>query len=332
MNLGQYGNRPAGPRPQSFQPGGYLTPVSGTPVITADATAISTVFYTPDQHNALPIFCVGAAEARSFEETALPLTGLLANNIYDLLAYNDGGKARFCWSPAWQVATAGAGARGTGLGTPELTRRDGLLVNANPILVSMAGQGRAIAAGAGTYLGSVSIGSVAGQVNCHRSYGQSRRWDIWNAYNQKPITVKVGDATSSWTYGTNVFRPSRNITANSFVSFCGLPASVKSAFNQNADAGFGGGTTDARMVSRIGIGLNNTTSPSGFSGKAGFNLGSGSLIAPTVRMDLRAQINTSPMLGTNMFTALESVLELANVSANFYGAESEMLLTGTWLG
>jgi putative ABC transport system permease protein len=30
-----------------------------------------------------------------------------------------------------------------------------------------------------------------GQVTCHRSFGQSRKWGLWNAYNRRPLYLKA---------------------------------------------------------------------------------------------------------------------------------------------
>ncbi len=331
MNFGQFGNRPGLIRPPSFTPGGYLTPVSGQPAITADATAVSTVFYTPDQHNALPVMRAGVFDAKAFDEAALPLTGLAANNIYDLLAYADGRSVRFGWSPAWQTATAGAGARGSGLGTPELMRRDGLFVNANPILVSMAGQSRSIAVGAGTYLGSVSIGSVAGQVNCHRSYGQSRRWDVFNPYNRRPVILRVGDSTASWTYGSGTLRPSQGNTANSCAPFCGLETSLTATFNQNV-SGIGGSTTTEQATCMIGIGVNSTSAASGLTGVEGLYFVSGGLFQEFPRMNPHAEVVLTSAIGSNVLTALEAAIEVASVTVTFSGTAAGMQLMASWLG
>lgn len=329
MNLGQFGNRPSLIRPPSFRPGGYLTPVSGQPVIAADATAVSTLFYTPDQHNALPIIRAGVFEACAFSEAALSLSGLAANNIYDLLAYADGRSVRFGWSPAWQSATAGAGARGSGLGTPELMRCDGLLVNANPILVSMNGASRAVPAGLGTYLASVSIGTVAGQVNCHRSYGQSRRWDVWNAYNAVPIILQCGDPTTSWVYNAGI-RPSHGDSTNMVTAFCGLPKEpVAVEFIQSIYAATPNQTI--LVQSRIGIGVNSVAS---FFGKVGYASalgGDSGSNSPGNGSDAVAKCISPPSIGIQNFYCLE--MKISGVQdPTFFGSSTLMMMSARWNG
>jgi len=45
----------------------------------------------------------------------------------------------------------------------------------------------------GIYLGSIYMDTTPGQVSGHRTYGQARKWGIFNAYNRVPVFLQAGD-------------------------------------------------------------------------------------------------------------------------------------------
>lgn len=75
-----------------------------------------------------------------------------------------------------------------------LTRYNGVLVNdASMTARTGASTTVTVAQYEGTFLGTIHIDTAtAGQVTCHTSYGPSRTWGVWNAYNQRPITLEAG--------------------------------------------------------------------------------------------------------------------------------------------
>jgi hypothetical protein len=177
----------------------------------------------------------------------------------------------------------------------------------------------------GTYVGSLSIDGTNGQITCHRAYGQSRKWAIWNTYNRAAIIMKAGDSTSNWSYGTNTIRPSNNSSANSLTIFTGLAEELFDlqaiqAINAGANAGNPG---------RCGIGYNSTTAFSGTSFLGvGTTTNTGSIAAA-----LGASVSryiAPPALGINTITMLETPGEA--VAKTFYGQESSMLLTAQYRG
>src|SRR5205807_8668414 len=120
-----------------------------------------------------------------------------------------------------------------------------------------------------TYLGSIFIDSAAGQVTCHVSYGQSRKWGVWNAYNREPISMKAGDGTASWNYNTSTIRAANGNSANSLTIFCGLPeekvfatAIQKAQGSGNFTSNSGSYTAQATNL----IGFNSTTVGTGTQG------------------------------------------------------------------
>lgn len=218
---------------------------------------------------------------------------------------------------AYTSNTGHFASRGAGAGTSELTRGDGFAVNAQQITGRNGGNTYTIEAGRGTYVGSFVIDGTNGQVTCHRSYGQSRKWSLWNAYNQKLITLRAGDSTASWTYATSAWRQARNQTANSLIAFLGgvgqLDASYADAYENTA----GGGANEGR----VGVGWQSTSSPAGRYAK--------SFVNGTVQYgsDLIAQFGAVAMGAVTV-----AALEYGALNDSFKGTEAQMLLGATWLG
>jgi hypothetical protein len=307
-------------------PQGYLTPVSGTPIILSDATSVTQIYYTPYVGNQIPVYNGSSFVPSTFAELSLALVSQhQASNIYDVFVFNNNGVLTLVTGPAWSTATAGAGARGTGAGTTQLSRLNGLWVNT----VSMTGRNGsttyAVPANQGTYTGSIFIDSVAGQVTCHRSYGQSRKWGIWNAFNRQPTFLKAGDGTASWSYTTNAYRPANNNAANSLTIFSGLAEDI---YDLQLDSYFGGAANTLQTVQgAVGIGVNSTTAISGTAGQfSGTNsTGSGQIV---FNFKAIADHKLPPLLGINTITMLENGLG-AN-ACSFNGTEASIKLTANW--
>lgn len=169
-------------------PQGYLTPTSGTPIITSDVISNTSLVYTPYLGNLVPIYSGTSFVPTVFSELTLTLTSSqAASTLYDVFIFNNSGALTLVTGPAWSNSTAGSCSRGTGAGTTQISKLSGIWVNT----VSMTGRNSSntytIPANQATYLGSIFIDGTAGQITLHRSYGQSRKWAIWNAYNRVPI-------------------------------------------------------------------------------------------------------------------------------------------------
>lgn len=306
---------------QLSKPQGYLTLTSGTPVITGDVTAATSIFYTPDEGDRAPISTDGATfKMRQFSELTLALvSNHLASTIYDVFLFDNSGAITIGTGPAWNNSGAGTGARGTGAGTTELQRVHGLLTNKNSMTIRNGSTTYTVAANQGMYVGSILIDSSAGQISCHRSYGQSRTWSVWNRYNRKQVILKVGDNTASWTYNSSTIRVSNNNSANNLTWFTGLPEEIGTFdFIQRINNPEG----TAGATATIGIGYNSTTAFSGTQANTGLNTSTNTFL-----INFPARYIAPPALGINTITALEA----GNTNTvTFAGAEAAMLLTGQW--
>ncbi len=304
-------------------PQGYLTPTSGTPVITSDVTAGTSVYYTPFIGNLVPIYDGTQFNVLQFAELTLTLnSNHVANGIYDCFIISDGGTVRIVTGPVWNTVTAGAGARGTGAGTTELVRTNGLYTNAYTMTARNGATTYPVNAHAGTYVGSILIDGSAGQISCKRSFGQSRIWGIWNSYNRKTVTILAGDATASWSYTTATIRASNGSSANSITTLSGLAEEYMSiTFAQKIRAS----TNATTQGLDIGIGFNSTTVMSGRVGSVVLNNG----VATNIILDSvpTAFYSPVPHIGSNVFTALELATS-AGATAN--GTQPNMLLQANY--
>lgn len=299
-------------------PQGYLTLTSGTPVIPSDVTGATSLFYTPYVGTLIPIYNGASFVPTTFSELTMTLTSSQAlNTIYDLFVFSNSGVPTLVSGPAWSTSTAGSGARGTGASTTQLTRLNGIWVNAVQISGRNGSTTYTIPASLATYVGSMNIDGTAGQLSCYRSWGQSRKWGLWNTYNRAPIYLAIGDSTASWTYASGTIRESNGSTVNIGTSFCGLAECVVAAdFRQVTQNASASGLTDG-----IGIGYNSTTASSGVFG---FGSHAGSVVA-----SVSSQYAAPPSLGINNFVCLEAS---GSNTTTFFGTQTNMQMLISYYG
>jgi hypothetical protein len=296
-------------------PQGYLTPTTGTPVIAATVTAGTAVYYTPFVGNLCPIFNGTSMIVTEFAELTLTLVAShVASAIYDVFVINDGGTVRLVSGPAWNTATAGAGARGSGAGTTELVRVAGIWTNANSMTARYGASTVSVDANKATYVGSIHMDGSNGQLTCHVDWGQSRKFGIWNAYNRQTRILKAGDSTATWTWGTNTIQSSNATAANSLTIFSGL---AEEFYDLTFDQWV---SNPAAGLVDVGIGYNSVSAFSGLRGA-----GSG-----TVALKLTARHIALPSIGINTISALERAT--SGSSSTFNGGEDEMVLSAKWRG
>lgn len=286
---------PAVPLPQ-----GYASLASGTPRITSDLSAQGTIYYAFDKGCHVPIKYDGALYAvRLLSEPTLVLdsTGHTSGSIYDIGFILSNGAPVFCTSPAWDTLTPGSSARGTGSSTPELTRFNGVLVNANAFTARSNSTDYSVAAGEFTYIGTI-VCSANGQVTCTPAYGQNRKWGVWNQYNQRQIVMKMGDATASWTMAASTStRQSNSASGNTVAALVGeAGTAIEIDFRQ--DFNHSSGTSIGECLP--GVGVNSTSTASGFRGTVTLN----SSTDPNRMATARHVIHDG--LGLNNLNALES--------------------------
>jgi hypothetical protein len=313
-------------------PEGYLTPVSNTPIINSNSTGAPIIYYTPYVGSWAAVHNGTSVIPYKFSQMSLTLSASqAASNIYDVyLAYN-GGTPVIGTGPSWAAGsagsiTAGSCARGTGGGGAAINRdsNSGLWVNtASMSLIYNTGGGNntiAVAAGQGVLLGSIFIDTTTGQVSCLRSWGQSRKWGISNAYNRADVTMQGGDSTVNWTTAST-WRSSNGNPANQITTFSCLPEEeayiyfVQPTFN---NTNLNGG--------QIAVGYNSTTAPVGACTYTqpqlqpnGIPSGNG--------VQMQAIYVAPPALGINNVNMIEQGASAGAVTARYFGTQANMLMT-----
>lgn len=329
--------------PTVQQPQGYLTLTnlaSGGPITSADAASVTSVFYSPAIGQLCPVYNGTSFINQVFTEQTLTLASQhVANSIYDVFAFLASNVFTIGTGPAWSTITPGSCARGTGAGTTQLQRLNGILTNQNSMTARNGTTTYTVAANQGTYLGSIHIDTTAGQVSCLVSFGQNRKWGVWNAYNRVPIRLLCGDSTVSWVYSTSAFRASNNVPAaysasafnypvgtacNGGVVLMGLPEEpVNMRFIQHVHCNVNG----TSITPQNAIGINSITS---VSGKTGFGGGS-QAAAGTFENDLAAEYFLTPTLGLTNVCCLEGNT-VSGGTATWNGANTNMQLGMIWRG
>ncbi len=310
-------------------PQGRLTPTSATPVLATDVSSTTALVYTPYVGNLVPIYNGSSMAPTTFSELSLGLVSAhAASTIYDLFVFSNSGVVTLVTGPAWSVSTAGSGARGTGASTTQLTRLNGLWVNTVQITGRNGSTTYTIAANMATYVGSIFIDGTAGQLTCHMSWGQSRKFGLWNAYNRVPIVLKAGDSTAAWTYATATTRSSNNAAANKLTVFSGLAEEIYALeMNQRVDMSIAANGAGQLRTVQFGIGVNSTSSLSSYA-VAGMQENGTSAVGSSTSYSTRHIL--TPAIGIQDISALEVGNSIGTWT--FYGTETQMVLSATWMG
>lgn len=191
-------------------PGGRLTLVTATPVMTSSQAAKTRIYYTPAVSNQVPLydgtFIIPTVFSEIFQDTTDTTkspAAVTANSAYDLFVWNDSGTIRLSRGPVWtDVNTPSAGSN--------LVTVNGVTLNGTSITNGPAAQ-------RGTYVGSI-FSDGSSQVNYifggTGSGGVAGLFSLWNAYNQIPTTTTVLDNQTIYTFGGASIRQSGGSTGN----------------------------------------------------------------------------------------------------------------------
>lgn len=308
------------PQLARLAPEGILTGSNSTssPVMSADTTA-TTIYYTPYIGNWTILSTGTILFPYQFSQMSLVLTATqAASNIYDVFMWWNSGTPVIGTGPSWSAGTggsvtAGTCARGTGAGGTALTRLQGVLVNAAQVTLTNNISTYVCPANEGIYLGSIFIDGTAGNVTCHRSWGASRKFGIWNYYNRQKVNIPFGISTASWDYAVATWRQSNadsTATASAFCGFAEEPVYV--SWSQNI-AGNASGSVFAYNT----IAMNSITAPNSFTSNAPAYANS------NLQITMSGRYQVAPFLGFNNFNWLENVSTTRNVT--FKGTETNMV-------
>ena len=234
--------------------GGRMTLTSGTPVMTASATAQSTLYYSTYAGNSVPFYngsvdAMGAITSNQMSDAmAASGTGVLnANGIFDVWYFYNSGTPKICIATngsggGWASDTGGSNtARGTGYSQLDMTTRS-YPTNANSIThcYNAATDYGSISANQATYLGTIltdaaSAGSVSYTFGSAASGGGASRFGVWNYYNRVSAPTSVTDNGAAYTY-SGLTRAARGSTANRITFVSGVAEdAISSSYFGTAD-------------------------------------------------------------------------------------------------
>lgn len=336
--------------PLAALPGGYLTPcpvaggvggcTAGTQLPTGDVSAVSTLYYTPVASSLIPIYNGGTFVTYSFAELTLTIpASRLANTIYDVCvttttagAFANNGTPTVVFGPAWTNSAAGTAARGSGAGTAQIARVNGLWTNAVQISAVNGAATYTVPANQCTTVATVQIGGSNGQVSYSVTYGQNRVWPSFNLWNRLPLTLVAGDSTGSWPYTSGTIRASNGSSANRLTYVLGLQEEEALIwFAQRIDitgTAVSAGTFSGSAQSLIGV--NSIVAGSGSRGYDFVTLGNNTTVSISIGAG-NAGVATYvivPALGPTVVNALES----GGSGASYSGTEPFMSLRARWRG
>ena len=235
---------------------GRLTLESGIAVSTTNQTAKTNVYYTLYNGVLVPIWDGTEFGYHQIAELNLALdsdsghTGYhQSGKNFDLFVANVGGTVRLGTGPAWATDTS----RGTGAGTTEIERKEGIWTNKNSMTLrwgSASGDTTTVSVNHGTYVGTMRA-SANGQ--CDDSL-MGRL--LWNMYNRVLRALHVLEGTDSWTYSTAAWRQMNGSTANQVAMVRGLDEDSVAV-----TAGVASITTDTAGAASMvcGVGLDSAT-------------------------------------------------------------------------
>jgi hypothetical protein len=274
---------------------GRPTLISNTPIMTIDTgTTAGTggatrVYYTPKDGALISIFN-GTSWGTywpseiffDLSDTAKQPAATVASSGYYLFAWNDGGTIRLIHSPAWtNLTTVSAGAA--------LIKIAGVNVNAVAITNGpAAGQGTCVGwfmtSAANTVLWVANPPAAAGGGNCVLGIG--------SMYNRIEIGATSKDSTSSWSYNILLWRAANASNSNRITVFNGLNENIYKIKVMTTFQFSNGGSS-------AGIGLDSTTTPSGFQVN-NFTGGGVDTLAPSI-----GEYNTFVGLGSHFAQWIE---------------------------
>jgi hypothetical protein len=176
-----------------------LTLTTGTPVTTADVSAAGTIYMTPYKGNS--IGCYDGTNWQMVQTTELSVAAsTTGTKVFDIfLDYNAGTPQLVTtdWTNDTTRATA-------------LVYQDGVLVQTGNT--------------DWRYLGTART-KTASQVDDAKAFRH-----LWNYYNRVTRTLRITDATSSWTYNSATIRQTRASTANQVDLVIGVDEDTVSVF------------------------------------------------------------------------------------------------------
>lgn len=243
-------------------PQGRLTLTSGTPFLSSDVTAATSVYYTPcGAGNLCPIWDGSTFGMEEFTELTLALDSNSGNTGYhqsgknfDLFIINDSGTIRLASGPAWTNDTTRSAA---------IELKNGVWVNSASITLKYDATSATVTVDAykATWVGTMRA-TANGQ--CEMEFtpsaaggGTANNLCLWNTYNRVKISAICRDSNNSWGPGSS-WRSMDNNANNRIKFVVGLPSHVDAFCSYAVRSGY-----SSEGSKYAAIGLDTTSTPGG---------------------------------------------------------------------
>lgn len=238
-----------------FTPQGRLTLSSTLPVMNADLTAQTTIYYLPFIGNLVPVYDGAAFQMKVLGAAGISLPLNASDNasgsLYDVFAIVVSGVLVLAYGPAWTNSTTRSAA---------ISQLSGTWVNTASIALRANGSSYGnIAANQATYLGTF-YATANGQTGmafkpAAAGGGSNAILGLYNAYNQKMTRSRSLDSTGSWTYNSATWRSADNSTSNRITWVDGLGQSpVKATYTVQC-----GESAASAALAFIGVNFDSTS-------------------------------------------------------------------------
>lgn len=289
-------------------PGCRLTLETGVAYSSSDQSAKSTVYCTQVDSLTAQIYDGTNFTVRTMSgELSITLSGTSGNTAYDVYLIFDSGAVKACWGPAWSTSTDGAGARGTGPSSAQITNSvGGRWTNAVSMSCKNGASTFTVAANQGTLVGGFKT-ATADQVS--DTAATRMLWDLFRPVSRPLVGANTA---SSYAYTSATIRQCNAASAgggipvqvSTFKGMAGWPTNIR----QNGQAFSSSGSVAGVFP---GIGLNSTSANSA-------QVQEDNAISSTYNQFggyVRAEYSGTPPLGSNTFYCLEG----GGTGFTFYG-------------
>ncbi len=300
-----------------IRPQGRATLQTGVPVMTADQTAKTTIFYdTYDAGNLVPVYngsrwiylAIGSDEISMGLDAVTP--HIASGSVYDIWAFSVAGVLTIGAGPAWTSTTA----RGTGAGTTEWQWLNGVRVNKNALTHVWGGASGttdygSIAAQQATLIGSF-YATANGQTGAAflpagASGGSNTIMGLSNAYNRVRINCRSFDTKTSWTNSSSTWAAADASTSNRVTFLDSLQQSaIFGTYQIHSQSG-----TNSPL---IGLNLDSTTATPATMPQNNSTAGASMFIAD----------NWTPQLGLHYIQAMEVATGSGGTACTFFGSST----------
>lgn len=302
-------------------PGCRITLETGVAFSSSDQSAKSTVFCTPVDSLTVQIYNGSSFAIQTMAgEISITLSGTSGNTAYDAYLIFDTGAVKGCWGPAWTTSTDGAGNRGSGAGTAQITNSvGGRWTNAVSMNCKNGASTFSVAANQGTLVGGFKT-ATADQVS--DAAGTRMVWDLFRPISR---TLIAANTASSYAYTSTTTRQCNAgsagggvpVQASAFRGMAGWPTDMRNLSS---------GSSSNASVQLItgGIGLNSTTANSAQVQSDNASSATYNQFSAPMYSEYRGQ----PPVGSNTFYCLEG----GNANVTFYGNNGTTTKTSGMIG